>query len=290
MTLWGLLVNHAPVNDVDPRGLYSGGEVHRDLTERLVSEIAKSYGVERICDKNISKLISKYDKLVDDSSVLSSVSENPYTSHGCRRCHFCDWDDTKDHIEDAINPLIYGINPYYFGAALHQVQDYFSHWNEGYREDGHAGHTTRRIEKLPSRRSDFFRGGHTIVVWDEDERELTTEWVESPYPAHPEEDVRRYLQRTNPGVRVSELGQNELIDLYLRKDEGRDPNWLKRVEMRDHFGFDADMYIPGSWRDNLMEWHTRYYIKKFIEATLADPCAVGCREPEDNELRKFLTK
>jgi RHS repeat-associated protein len=278
--LWNYLYAlNDPVNSVDPSGLYHS-EVHKDLTKRLVSEIARSYGIETVCGEDVSKIISKYNQLVDTSPVLSSVPEGVST-YGCRRCHFCNWADTTLHIEDTIDPAAY-LSPYFFGAALHQVQDYFSHWGEGYGEEGHAGHTTRQKVRTSEKLDDFFGGGH----WEGSRHNKT--WVTSPYPAHPEEQVRQFLQRTNPGVDISRLGKNDLIDLYLRRDQGRDPT------MRDYYGFDPDKYIPGSSRDNLMEWFTRYYIRKFMDAIVEDPCAVGCREPKHETgrvgIRNLLTK
>lgn len=99
--------------------------------------------------------------------------------------------------------------------------------------------------------------------------------IPSPYPPHPKEEVRAFLRRTNPEANIDGLSDDALIDLYLRRDQGRD------LTMRDHFGFDPDRYIPGSARDKLMEGFTRYYIRKFMEVILADPCATSCSDDID---------
>lgn len=86
------------------------------------------------------------------------------------------------HMDEALESC----NPYLFGSALHQLQDYFSHWNEGYTRS-HAGDTMRAGAKTggrsPDLLSDFFKGWHYEVT----ETPLGPEYivVQSPYPAHP---------------------------------------------------------------------------------------------------------
>lgn len=262
-----------PVNAVDPSGRYHL-DVHYGETRNWVSEIATAYAVSTVCGRDISDLIAEANKRVDTHHTkLSSLV-------ACRRCHFCPWAATVRHIDAAIASG----NPYLFGSALHQVQDYFSHWAEGYGEGGHAGDSARAGVKpeQTSQRSqvqidDFFQGGHYETSYG------YTYWVESPYPAHPKEKVRSFLKRTNPNANIDNLDEDGLIDLYLRRDQGRDQS------LRAYFGIDPDRYIPGSSRDDLMKWFARHYISKFFEQVVADTCVIDCENDVD-AIRQLLVE
>ncbi len=115
-----------PLNAVDPSGWYHK-DVHLELTKRLVLELGSGWPDA----EKLAETIAEANQHVDDfGSILNSLF--------CRECHFCDKTRTDIHINEAINRS----NPYLFGAALHQFQDFYSHWNEGF-ERSHGWETVR---------------------------------------------------------------------------------------------------------------------------------------------------
>jgi RHS repeat-associated protein len=263
-----------PLKYVDPTGLYHK-DVHYDLTRQLVIAEAERYGVVG-GQEFMGNIIAEADQRVDTNMVLNSLF--------CRRCHFCDYASTTRHVDKAIKSG----NPYLFGATLHQLQDYFSHWKEGYGEEGHANDTIRAGAKSGGRShlllDDFFEGGHMWYQGGGHEKS----WEPSPYPAHPREEVIQDVQRRNPGLDVSGLSDDDLIDLYLRKQPGWDSDWQKHVEERGFFGLDPDKYIKGSLRDMTMEFFSRLYIAKFMEHVFTDPCAFDWEELSGWHIKELL--
>jgi len=267
-----------PLNAVDPSGWYHR-DVHLDLTKRLVLELACGWPDA----EKLANTIAEWDQHVDDALVLSSGI--------CRECHFCDKTRTDIHINEAINRS----NPFLFGATLHQFQDFYSHWNEGY-ERSHFWNTVRAgVNPFGSPRSpggkshrlellleDFFLGGHF-----EDYGEIPL-WIESPYPAHPRDEVTTEIRSRNPGVDLNGLNDDDLIDLHLRRD-WEVGDWPQRERERSYFGLDPDAYIESSLRDTLMRQMSRIKIAQFLLRAL-NPCAVDWGEPSDDEIKTLLTE
>ncbi len=268
-----------PLNAVDPSGWYHK-DVHLDLTKRLVLELASGWpDAEKLADT-----IAKWDQYVDD--LKSSLD-----SGDCRECHFCNETRTDLHIDEAINRS----NPFLFGATLHQFQDFYSHWNEGY--DGFLGHLPDswragvnpsgpprspggKSHRLELSLEDFFLGGHF-----ENYGEIPL-WIESPYPAHPWDEVTTEIRSRNPGIDLNGLNDDDLIDLYLRRD-GEVGDWPQREQERSCFGLDPDAYIEDSLRDTWMRQMSRIKIAQFLLRAL-NPCAIDWSEPSDDEIKTLL--
>ncbi len=99
------------------------------------------------------------------------------------------------------------------------------------------------------------------------------------------------LQRRNPWLTtLVRLSDDDLIDLYLRKEPDRDPEWEQRVRERSHFGLDPDKYIRGSERDTFMEFSTRFSIMVFMKHLIVDVCSIDWERPDDVEIEKLLTE
>jgi RHS repeat-associated protein len=271
-----LYVLDNPVNAIDPTGLYHS-EVHKDLTWSLVFRSAGAYGFPRSTADRLANAISWADQWVDDSKKLYSLPS------ACTECHFCPFAPTIRHVERAIESG----NPYLFGASLHQLQDWFSHWNEGYTWE-HAAHTALAKTRTWIKTQDFFWGWH-----------LGPPPNISPFPPHPRDQVIQDLRSRNPELDPSGLSDQDLIDLFLRRDF-RDPNWRERVEERSYFGLDPDKYVQGSQRDTTMEILTYYFIKQFLQHLVEDPCAADLedwgswaewmRTSGDEDIKKLLTE
>ncbi|MEJ5312545.1 MAG: RHS repeat-associated core domain-containing protein [Anaerolineae bacterium] len=268
-----------PLNAVDPSGWYHK-DVHLELTKRLVLELGSGWPDA----EKLAETIAEANQHVDDALVLSSGI--------CRECHFCDKTRTDIHINEAINSG----NPYLFGATMHQFQDFYSHWNEGYRDltwghlwdSWHAGVSgsprspggkSHRLELLLE---NFFLGGHF-----ENYGEIPL-WVESPYPAHPRDEVIAEIRSRNPGIDLNGLNDDDLIDLYLRRD-WEVGDWPRREQERSHFGLDPDAYIGSSLRDTRMRQTSRVKIAQFLLRAL-NPCAIDWSKPSDDEIKMLLTK
>jgi len=121
-----------PVNAVDPSGWYHS-DVHYDLTRRLAFATASFYFPADVASK-LADCIASGDQHVDDSRTLMAGP----TGVMCMKCHFCPLMSTVAHVNKAIESG----DPFLFGATLHQFQDFYAHWNEGY-ENGHSGDSIR---------------------------------------------------------------------------------------------------------------------------------------------------
>jgi RHS repeat-associated protein len=274
-----------PVSAVDPSGLYHSN-VHYDLTRRLVVEEARALGISTYKYQVLANLIAEGNQNVDTSLVLEAIS-------ACRECHFSSWEQTKAHLFEAMSHN----NAFLFGAALHQYQDYFSHWGEVYDEEGHGldsitarafpwnhlrspgGKSNRTSNQL----EDFFLGGHYIQVGPK------MIWVESGTGAHYKWDVIVELRRRNPGIDLNGLNDNDLIDLYLRFFD-LEPDWAKVGVLRVYFGIDPDAYIESSTRDTAMRRLSRLRIREFLENGMRGGCSVfGLTKPNDAKIKYHLT-
>ncbi|MBN1536356.1 MAG: RHS repeat-associated core domain-containing protein [Anaerolineales bacterium] len=275
-----------PTNIIDPSGMY-GIQVHYHLTRALVDYWASVIPISGIIIGNIEnfgKVIGDWDQHVDQAPLLLPV--NPLGIP----CHFMDYDHTIAHVEESISSR----KIYLFGAALHQLQDYFSHWNEGYTilTGGHAwdSYINRSEDKL----SDFFNGYH----WDESVTPAIK--IPSLYPAHPKEDVIRVVKKQNPSLIInSQISDWQLIDLYLRNDND-DLSWTQKKDLRGYFGFNTDDNIPDSYREQLMKNTVDNYVHQFIqELQNEEKCSIPLIDPNqafpyidtvDHEIRSLLTK
>ena len=277
-----------PVNATDPSGWYHS-DVHYDLTKRIAFAIAMLYFPTPEA-KKLADCIARGNQHVDDSKRLWA-----FFVTGCLRCHFCPFAATVVHV----NKSIESGDPFLFGATLHQFQDFYSHWNEGYDEEGHGGDSVRASAfpwnpvRSPGGKSnrgdwtldDFFLGGHF-----EDYGWGFPQWIESSYPAHLREDVIAEIRSRNPGIDLNGLNDNDLIDLYLRRDKGIG-DWSKREQKRSYFGLDPDAYIESSWRDTLMRQGSMAQVYRFMRHIVVDSCAIDwgqCDDPDDSVIKALL--
>jgi RHS repeat-associated protein len=240
-----------PLKFVDPTGYYSY-DVHHDLTLALGKDLAAGFPI--IDPVRIATLIAESDNAVDTLNLLMPVG-------GCSSCHFMPYDRTIQHIEEAILSR----KPYLFGASLHQLQDYYTHWREGYHNQtlGHGMHTL--LPRNEMKLQDFYSGGHYETAYG------YPIWKGSPYLAHPYGETLQNVRRRNPQI-VEIPGENwDMIDLYLRLD-GEDAGASEQYALRDYFGFKPDKYFKGSRRDIYMTRVTEKYIRQFLGWFAMEKC------------------
>ncbi len=231
-----LYASDNPANWTDPSGLYDKDEVHYQLTMEIAQSVLGHLGV---FGARTARLIARGDQYMDTGPI--AVRQD---------FHFVDWPVAYANAERAIQMK----HPYVFGATLHQVQDYFSHYYEGFRFPGGEGHFRYNIGR---------RLYWTIYRFFED---------------HPRWWVEGQLSLLYPGIdfhtrdqaedRRPPFTDNELIDLYLRE-------WrtgLSRWDERRDYGYNTDWYFPHTYRDRQMEQATRYFIRRFATEILRNPC------------------
>jgi hypothetical protein len=177
------------VNITDPSGRY-GLDVHYSRTFSWVFELASSFGLFDVALR-LAAEVAKGDQHVDDVWwVLDTVL-------GCNDCHFASLQKTMAHVNEAI---YFSDKPYLFGATLHQYQDWFSHWGEGYNQKHgiwyeHVTHSEGGLHRPQPLINEF-------------------------YQAYPKREVIQEVKTRNPGFVSYTIPMDELddilIDLYLR--------------------------------------------------------------------------
>ncbi len=261
-----------PQKYIDPTGYY-GDYVHYTLTRRKVLLDGQSRPALSIFDlERLSIVIASWDLKVDRSAILSSVGT-------CPGCHFQTQNITLARVNNAIDLG----EPYLFGGSLHLLEDYYSHWYEGYHNQflGHGVHgilaKSRGISSFSEPLlSDFFYGGHG---------DKSGFWKPSLFPAHPRNQVIANIRSRNPNlINYYQLTDWDLIDLYLRNDNNGSNYSLTLLE-RDYFGFDTDKYFQGSDREIKMENTLNVYIGLYLyklSSTLSIPyCEFDLGLPPD---------
>jgi hypothetical protein len=269
------------VNFTDPSGMYHS-EVHLGLTRSLVKQV--NPGLAELRNpynptQTLADVIAEADQHVD--AILSTLN-----SGACFECHFNSIWATLEHVNTAINSK----NLVLFGASLHQLQDYFSHWREGYQvSPGHAIDTIRS-HRSQDRLDDFFYGGHYMEGNPPYQKEKT--WISSPYPAHERGIVISDILYRNPRLTRSDFtDDNLIINLYLRRDPGVSNTYQsseQRMKERRWFGIGPDLYVANSSRDTTMRNTIRYNIWLFfLGFKNYDPCDIW--EADDLQILGLLT-
>ena len=259
-----------PTSITDPSGLY-GDDVHVDMTHQYVYALAVLLAPNED-PALLANLITEGDINVDRSHALWSA---PTWVGGCTECHFCDRSRTLRHANEALTRC----NPFLFGASLHQLQDFFSHWNEGYtwqhaldyrRSGGNKG-------RPPDKIADFFEGEHCF------QGEYGLECYASPYEPHLREEVRADLAARNPALNMDGLSDDDLINLYLRADGDH-------VEERSYFGLHTDKSFMASAREEEMRSMTVLYVIQFMLRISSSSCQCATSQPipDDATVKEFL--
>lgn len=209
-------------------------DVHYHLTRSWVSEvIGNRLGSAGLY---VIELIASGNRFADAYSLFN-FAFYPFL-------HFANWKTARHFVERAIQVG----DPYIFGATLHQVQDWFTHWGEGYRflVDGiaHYRHYLQYCLRTARRIAEF-------------------------YIRCPRAVVESMLSALYPDVPFGDFTDTELMDLYLR--EGRLATW----EERQRYGYFSDRYYSHTNRDQAMKRWTQYLTRRFLERVLGDE---GLRE------------
>jgi len=205
--------------------------VHYQLTREWAQEIfhswlGKSAGY-------LAELVARGDNDVDEACSLVSFFR-PYH----RLIHFADWDEVLYCWQHA---LLLG-HPYVAGVVLHQAQDYFSHWGEGYRL-GSFGHS------------------YHLLRW----RLRNQRVKEHFYSLYPRERLEGWLRELYPEVSFNRFDDWELVDLYLRERS------LSRWEERGIYGYNPDLYYAHTRRDQEMKRVTCALLHEYLDRLLANP-------------------
>jgi hypothetical protein len=200
----------------------------------------------------IAEAIASGDRRTDTNSLLSSLA--------CGTCHFCNRERTAAHMEEAVNQC----NPYLFGYILHQAQDFYSHWNEGYHRE-HVTDDRLNPSFRTLRRDDFSE-------------------------AHP--DARAEILQRNPRIDLNQLSDDYVIDVYLRAEPSaeQDPNWDVKNRERDYYEFHTDEYFEGSQRETWMRTKTSFYIFRFMTHLVFHCCAVEWEDAVVQRAHGILTE
>jgi len=155
------------------------------------------------------------------------------------------------------------------GASLHQVQDWYSHWSEGYR---------------------WWSGGHVADSYDagctgSGPCKRPPDLIEKFYREHPRTEVRSILVGRYGGSNLSNISDDKLIDLYLYTYT--EP----RSDPRSDFGYDTDYFFGFTERDLTMSAETIYWILTFFSQL--DPCRaaqlwLSYTPPSSDQVLDFL--
>lgn len=205
--------------------------VHYQLTKQWAQTIFRSWLGESA--GYLAELVARGDNDVDEARTLVSLIR-PYH----RLIHFADWDEVLYCWQQA---LLLG-HPYIIGVVLHQAQDYFSHWGEGYRLEsfGHSYHLLR---------------------W-----RLRNQWVkERFYSLHPRGGLEDHLRELYPEVSFNRFDDWELVDLYLRERS------LSRWEERGIYGYNPDLYYAHTRRDQEMKRVTCAFLREYLDQLRENP-------------------
>lgn len=254
-----LYVNGNPTNFVDPTGFY-GFDVHYILTRRSAFALASSLGWDQ--RQKFAQEVAEADEHVDTADILNPV-------YGCNECHFHPYASTKAHVEEAIRLG----DPFLFGATLHQYQDWYSHWNEGYDE-----------KSIPC--YEPFDGNTRCYGHIQHSEQYNLRDRDKFFEEHPKKEVIEEVKKRNPQLVTYQIKLQEfddvLIDLYLRRPY---PN---HSDERWRFRFNPDRYVEGSARDIAMKQGTENLIREFLLRN-NDPCKINRERPSDETIRALLT-
>lgn len=276
-------VRNNPVNYTDPSGMYAQN-VHLTLTHRLAQEGAARWcpSCLQIPGNWLGYWIARGDQHVDDA--FSSLPNNlgPIETPWFSDFHFRSHDEARRYVRLAIDLQ----DPYLFGAALHGLQDYWSHTYEGYAPPlGHGADTLRACRlgaqvlghQTPCRRFPQQESAILVSLWTAGE-------ISRP-------DQSAFVARLAfLGPEVRTLTTSNLFDVWLRIQPGA-PNTRRAGLWKAVFGYDTDAYYPFAPRDQAMEREVREALSDYFERAAGDMCLItsySYEPPGDAEIVRFL--
>jgi RHS repeat-associated protein len=262
-----------PVNLTDPTGTYATN-LHLHRTLEWAEEVASVWCPEclQLPGNWLGYWIAQGDEHVD-SRALDSLSHPEF--------HFVSYEEARSELHSALETA----DPFLFGAALHQLQDYWSHTYEGYGQRG--GHAY-----------DSFLGGCDVEILahvspcqrlpNEELGILLSLWVHGEIASPNREALASRLGYLGAGVR--DLTTSNLFDVWLREYPGG-AETRRAAYWKDLYGYDTDSYYPFTWRDRQVERDTRLALHEYFEAARANLCLLttfGYVPPDDEEIVELL--
>jgi RHS repeat-associated protein len=270
LNVW-LYTDDNPIMHIDPTGHY-GYDIHYIFTRSTVFNVAKNNPSVAVYATFLADMIAKWDQYVDEGSRLNSFV--------CLKCHF----KSKSETIDVVNQAISTGDPAFFGSTMHLIQDYHSHWNEGYHTQwyGHAFDTTQSKLRNNTLLFEFYEGG----FYDQNGY-----WHDLPFPKHYRESIISDVKNRNNQLNTSNLSDWDIIDLFLRSDISSIETLNQRMQEREFFGFDTDKNIPYSTRELEMERMSEDHIRSFLSRISSSTCGYGylfSKLPPDNEKEELI--
>jgi RHS repeat-associated protein len=252
-----------PINYTDPTGHYAK-EIHYRVTLQLGRTIGRSYCHGQTCaySDKIAQLIARGNFHMDEPGLYA----NPFGGHP--ELHFVDQPIAHRNAAAAVRLQ----EPYLLGAALHQVQDWYTHWNEGYRWPGTVGHAP-----------DSLRAGCT----GSGPCHRSQDVIDAFYEKHPRSGFD--LLGIYSSALINNISDDKLIDLWLQ--EFTQPGAGERGPQG--YGYDTDYFFGFTARDKEMQHETSHWLEKFFRQLALDPCAsanliTGYTPPKNEKIVEFL--
>jgi RHS repeat-associated protein len=252
------------VNHVDPSGLYAS-DTHWLLTQNTAQWVGAYYCRGTACAliNEISRWIADADQGVDEGILAPVPGRAP-------ELHF---KNLGVALRNAWAATSFG-DPTLFGASLHMIQDYYSHYYEGYRYPEGNGHLwpSLRAGCIPGlgchRHSDLI----FLFYWQ--------------FP-DAKDDLRRYY----PGENLNAISDDKLIDLWLYTftEPG---DFLRGASGSGYrYGYDTDHNFGFTDRDQMMISDTIFFMREFFQGI--DDCEakkwlMGYDPPSKEYIKKFL--
>jgi len=267
--------NQNPVGLTDPTGMYAKEQHHFALTLQWAAKEAATIcpACLQIPGNWFGYWVAWGSRHMDDPG-LESVSHIEF--------HFKPHPAAEGDVQRAIETR----DPVLFGAALHGLQDYWSHTYEGYQPPGgHAWDSfvggcdveflsgTTPCQRLPNQEL-----GILAMLWVHGEIDRPTRDALAAEMA--------YL-----GAEVSSLTTSNLFDMWLREQPGA-ADTRRAAYWKNFWGYDTDSYYPHTRRDRNMESETRAVLRQYFEEVGADVClitAFGYSPPSDGDIVQFLS-
>jgi len=146
------------------------------------------------------------------------------------------------------------LDPYLFGAALHGLQDYWSHTYEGYPPvyPGHAidslnsGCIYNDCERLPNA---------VLAI-------LLSLWIDGEIASPTHEALKSTLPYSSSELQG--LSTSNLFDLWLRGQPGP-AETRKAASWKNRYGYDTDGYYPFTERDKSMRRDTKEALTQYFD-------------------------